>query len=534
MSGTPFRLLDLPVEVVNEFCRSLTPATRPPYLIFKDYDDARETIKDLVNLSRTCKVLYFLSSIHLRNYQGQHPFHDGMLPYAHGIIRNAELAARETSFRFLPTNIIGPVQEGDAEILDATASQLGLLPPSRHLQVYNNHASAHWARPDFAYILMDKLPNLASVTMYSYDGATTRMPTSRERHLSLPNLKHARLIGFDPMASGIIRHGIYSHNLQLFSKLFSAASNIETIELERLIVGLDTLNEMEPRLRSISITASTIACRNKQPDIGPHVETFIYKDGSYDQNVKYQGLSSCKMWAHGIVEAVRKRFHSLKTLEIDVPTPLARDVKDSRRNLTMRFIDTLRVLPRLKNITLSQPALWDQFARRPERYCFKERLVALLPDAAESFTLYDVSSQSLPCILHLASYVKDDMGLPNLKTVRFRPAPSLARELRHATGHEGDRDLPFHDETHRPCLLHASFLSQHRMIVRFFARAGVDVQFPLEILPLRTDCPELLERHDGKQHWCADCHFDTLGCLERPRYEADCLASRANLRSAEM
>ncbi|KAF3068294.1 hypothetical protein GL218_08327 [Daldinia childiae] len=190
-------------------------------------------------------------------------------------------------------------------------------------------------------------------------------------------------------------------------------------------------------------------------------------------------------------------------------------------DLVHNFVNDLKGFPNLRNVTLTQQTLWEPWFNacpgfeNERSFCDEMRLINMLPPSIESFALYDVTPDFLPCLFELALHVASGLGFQNLKEVTLRPSPNFIRQLKHARCHQDDPHLQFFDEHDRSCRLDQTLLPRWGAIGMMFKSSGVRVDAALEVHPLDTEDPEPLQRQRELQHWCDKCHFDSSVCVHR-------------------
>ncbi|KAI1266308.1 hypothetical protein F5Y18DRAFT_435241 [Xylariaceae sp. FL1019] len=130
-------LLDLPVELVRDIYAALLPDTSR-VRIYEDINESNSRVQGLARMSRTCKTLHIVAApflTQLRMYD-QPALELNFIRYLRDIWSDRRLAARERFFRADFVDLIGPIQDGDFELLDKVARSLNVQQlPSQWLRV---------------------------------------------------------------------------------------------------------------------------------------------------------------------------------------------------------------------------------------------------------------------------------------------------------------------------------------------------------------------------------------------------------------
>ncbi|KAI2463550.1 hypothetical protein F4781DRAFT_437313 [Annulohypoxylon bovei var. microspora] len=489
MPEKQFRLLDLPAEAVLEICDAFLPGN-PPYRTFRDCDEAIKGLPDLARLARTCKSLAYVVNIIFRKFKGHSP----ML------------------FDFIQSR--PPTQEG---------------------------YKFHERRSHLAYLLLNNPPNVTSISLYSNSFRfIQKLQRARPWPLRLRSLKQARFIGF-PV-----------NDLAFFERYINAAPNLEVLELkdmERCGRPLPL-----PNVRSVSLIGGPMEVKgmdNLLDSLQMQLESFTYITSLYDVYLGKKFITrGTEMLPNDLVKSLESSNVStdLQTLKLDLRErgDFSRKVTLSnfdryrfqRQNPLSDFIETLKCFPSLRHITLTQQCLWEPYYnwcsgfKKDTTLIRPSRLVSLLPDSVESFTLVDVTVELFPAIIGLAEAVHTKKLFPDLKQVLLHPHPDLIRQHAHAKAHADDPNLPDRTSEDTCCVVDSHIEPQREMILRLLKEAEVDAGFPLQVYPIHTESKEDLERQRRLGHWCQECHFygSTLvavkGC-ERGRMEAEkgCVAA---------
>ncbi|KAI1452072.1 hypothetical protein F4805DRAFT_463139 [Annulohypoxylon moriforme] len=540
-SGGTFRLLDLPAEIVLAICNVSIPGNGP-FITFTDHEELVRGFGDLARLARTCKALAQIVRLFFRDRKGQEKF-IGIFPYARNILQNPELARRETTLRAVSSNMYGLIGEGDLEIFAAASRAQGTSSTSinHHLRNYVRDGDfqkfSPWnlyvVRSRVTHILLANLPNLTSITVdcgiWFREQQQTLRPMSRPvlRSLDLPFVKRARFIGLRFQDR---YYYITNSNLSAsFHEYIDAAPNLEVLELEGMKTCSNGLNL--PNVRSISITNSCMKATCMEALLNSHglcLENFTYITGLYDNYVRKQVVKRGEeIFPGDLIKSLMNstaRTH-LKTLKLDFRergdySKRFTSIKNldwwyqfHDHNATTHFITTLSDFWSLRHVTLTQQCLWewyynwatgfkaDMTPRSPSR------LIDLLPESIETFTLVDTTLEFFPAIITLAAVVNSKQRFPNLKRVHLRPHPDLIRQHAHAKAHADDPSLPMGISDDMQCIINSQIEPQRALMVRLFQYVGVEVDFPMEVYPISTDDRKDLERQRHLGHWCRKCHF---------------------------
>ncbi|KAI1653301.1 hypothetical protein F4813DRAFT_400222 [Daldinia decipiens] len=535
MAEAPFRLLYLPVELVSNICAYFLPDTLPPYRTFRDYDAARKSVTDLVNLTLVCKSLSIIAAPVLARCKG-HPFQEGIIPYIYTILRNPDVASHETTFRLRPSDHNGLLQSRHIRAFDARARALVVLPPSSYssdlIQQQNvdarDNSRIHEGRTNLMYLLLASLPNLSSYSIYGTLEPLfpINAPVSR-----FNALKHIRVVGYSDIPSSLDmghfkRYTQYSRNVEVFEFVNMAMCN-RSIHLDSARI-----------IRLLSCRISSQSLRNAVRNCSSNLKTFVFRSGYYSIYLQ-QGVHPEDDWMKRRSDAspwdilsnlmMSPSRGSLETLEIDMrehfcartwgiqayPAP-------PETLLVYNFIRALKCFSRnLRNITLTQQTIWELWFdaypgfNNEGIFCDEMRLIEMLPPSIESFALYDVTPNFLQCVSKFAQHVGSGAGLQNLKKFTLRPSPNFARQLTHARSHQDHPDLQFFDEHDAFCCVDETLLAHWGQIMLMLKSSGVEVDCVPEAYPLDTEDQEALRRQRELQHWCDKCHFDSSVCVEQ-------------------
>ena len=130
------RILELPTEVLWQVCGALVPTLLPgEFRIFREQQDAKSAIADMHNLALSCRRMFSIATqVRQESYPVDKipPFQLVMIPYALRILRDAELASREVSFRYNARDDLCGVGENinDYKMLYQAAERLNIQEPS--------------------------------------------------------------------------------------------------------------------------------------------------------------------------------------------------------------------------------------------------------------------------------------------------------------------------------------------------------------------------------------------------------------------
>ncbi|XXG96167.1 hypothetical protein Hte_002446 [Hypoxylon texense] len=524
MADKQLSLLGLPVDVVNEICRSLLPDILPPdYCTFHDSDEGRKAFKDLLNLASTCKDLYVVVSPFFQKYMDQIHFQPGIVDYIRTILTNPEAAQRETRFEMEPwdKNLIGSIQESDCRLIDGFLGHwTGMLRMATVLEIqadeeaHGYFSEIHWARKNLAAVAVCNIPTIKSISVYG----AGRDDHWMMRRLNLPSLTHARLSCFDEV--GVCRDG----NIEMFLHYIIPTDNItpslEVLETEGMSFCSYPYLQL-PRLRSVTLNLTSLNWIDIQNLIGGsnNVREFVYRSARYDtylSDLPNEGTGSGSYSADVLV-ALRytRSLYTIETLELDFREEgkLLGTLIRCGPCRPSEFIETLAPAKSLKNLRITQQTLWnhaydfyrDHYGDDSQEPDLRSprRLIDLLPDSIESFQLSDVTLEFLPSLIALAKHIGDGKGLSKLKKVHLRLNPRFVRQLKHALAHEQDASLPL---DMKPCVVDGILLKQSRETQEAFEKAGIEIEFPIDVLPLHTDVLYDLRRQQNLCHWCLDCH----------------------------
>ncbi|KAI1211212.1 uncharacterized protein F4807DRAFT_458784 [Annulohypoxylon truncatum] len=530
-----FRLLDLPTEVVLELCDTFLPGNGP-YLTFKDHEEAVEGFSDLARLACTCKALSRIVRSFFHNRREHRQF-IGIIPYTRNILQSPELALRETTFRMVPSQTIGSLEVDDIELFEIVSRALeghslgiSFLSLMLNRNIENlNLPIFYGKRGDLACLLLLNLPNLTSMSIDCFP----EYPFSLLQHnpLKLHSLKRARFIGVR-IRPGEYSNGVNIHDLRDY---YDAAPNLEVLEFERMEAC-----RLETRLRHVH-SLSLIDCYLGVDDVdrllgnrdGMPIERFTYITGLHGNYLRKKAAAQGQeMLPNNLVKSLKhsNSRNRLETLKVDLRergdfSTSLEAVKTldwwyhfHEHDAVSHFMTTLKFFPSLRHVTLTQQCLWEPYYNWADGFekdtslRNPTRLIHLLPETIESFTLVDVTVEFIPAIISLAAVVNSKLRFPNLNRVGLRPHPDLIRQHSHAKAHADDPSLPRGISNDMRCIVD-SYLEPYRaMIIRLFQYAGVEVEFPLEVYPIHTRDEKDLERQRRLGHWCRECHFhgDTL------------------------
>ncbi|KAI1772234.1 hypothetical protein F4818DRAFT_426761 [Hypoxylon cercidicola] len=365
---------------------------------------------------------------------------------------------------------------------------------------------------------MANIPNLTSISVYSVYGYNLRQRAT----LSLSHLTHAKLTNPDKYWVKL------SSDISRFSHYINPASrSLEVLEIEGTYYCTETF--VLPQLRSITFNSAGQLWVDDmiKPLLGSSdkLQEFVYRSARYmdylgrkDEDRFYDYHSYRPI---DILRALREigSHNTIQTLELDL-----RDEGNKREGNPWYFIETsLAYWKTLKNLRITQQTLWspasDCHRKRWGEYELEanslRRLTDILPDSIEFFQLSDITAEFLPSIVILAMHVEGRKGFPKLKKVHLHPSPQLVRQLKHAVAHENDANLMHEECKDSSCVLVSKILNCYRDAEDIFEKAGVEIKFPLEVLPLHTRNSEILQRQQDLCHWCPECHLDGTSCLAR-------------------
>ncbi|KAI6084014.1 hypothetical protein F4821DRAFT_280417 [Hypoxylon rubiginosum] len=480
-------LHNMPSLVVEEICLALLPKYRPPYKTFADRDEAKKAFEDIHNLALTCRALDYIPLYHvpstiLRRYRGQHHML-GFLDYVNGILTDPEAEPRETMFDMSVWNVNDSWARNTLRL-----STLG-----RELLVED---------------AIERMPQLKSITIY----------TTGDRAPTLPRLTQAK----------IILLGDYK-KMGWSAKYVSNAPNLEVLEIEG---GQSDCVPclLPPKIRSITLSSTWLIHYSLRNFLGVRNELreFVYRSARYKS---YLGLEDNLLTNRFIPNVLllsdilsvliqAGSLRKIETLEVDI-----RRVYEEERDVrqlcnSFHFVNLWMKQMPLKTLRLTQQLLWiatcdhlpalENGRTLPSRN--PDKLINFIPECIEYFQLADVAGEFLPCILHLADHIRARKGFANLIKVHLRPSPLLVRKLLHGLGHESDANLMYGESEETSCEACVDLIEQRRVIVERFEEAGVEIEFPIEVLPLHTNDRVALQRQLDLCHWCPECHMDDSGC----------------------
>ncbi|KAI1473188.1 uncharacterized protein F4812DRAFT_455002 [Daldinia caldariorum] len=545
MASTSSQLLDLSADVVYvNICGLLLPKRFPPYKTFRDYLDACESARDLMNLGLTCKSLYSLVAPLLARCKG-HPYDTGFMSYVYNMITDPDLAARETTFKLGPSDINGLVQDVHLDAVERRARDLAIALPSwfrsdlqrERISPLQDTATRHDSRAQLTFILLMTLPNLTSLTTYA------TWPPSIPRTLplpSFPSLRHLKLVGYDNISHNNISA---STDIVQFRHTISFAPNLNVFETVNMTCCTESLHL--PKADTIRMLSCRLMRRgwingmiNVLRHCSPLLKTFIYRSGHYDiylqravPGVNDRGRRIGDISPQNVVDALVKTRMSafIETLEIDmrewfINDPDTEYVHNLHAHRSYKFIGYLSRFTSLRTLTLTQQTLWenwyDNYPALEGCKSFNDpmRLVELLPTFLETFALYDVTASFLGCIMKLVEHVGPFKTFPNLKKLILRPSPGLVREFAHVRGHRDGPPPPCSNGEPDSCGVDREILSRWAQLITAFEMKGVVVDSEPEAHPLDTEDKDALRRQRELQHWCEECHYDSAVCVKRTKW----------------
>ncbi|KAI0851154.1 hypothetical protein F5Y00DRAFT_267849 [Daldinia vernicosa] len=479
-------------------------------LTFRDYDAARRSAKDLINLSQVCKSLNLIVARLLAKYK-VHPLEAGLIPYIYTILQNPDLASCETTFRLRLSDYNGLLETHHLHAFDARALSLRILPPSSYRtdlvpRQGNNvmvNARMHDGRTHLMYLLLASLPNLESFSIYNT--CDTHFPLNAR----FPTVKHIRVVGYSDVFSSL--------DICHFRRHLVCLSNLEVFEAVNMVMcrGYIRLDRVHT-IRLLSCRISTNGLDTAVKFCSPNLKTFVYRSGYHNlylqRNVQSEENNGSRKWDASpwdiVATLVSSRARgSLETLEIDIREHFCHrtwgiHTHSPLANLDMlyNFINQLKCFPALRSIILTQQTLWEPWIDEIAGYngqgslCGEMRLIDVLPPSLESFALYDVTAKFLPCIVSFAQFVSRGMGFHNLKEFTLRPSPNFIRHLIHARSHQDNPELRFFDEHGTFCRVNPELLSCWGWIIVVLKDRGVRVDCVPEVHPLDTEDQEVLRR----------------------------------------
>ncbi|KAI1410697.1 hypothetical protein F5Y13DRAFT_192027 [Hypoxylon sp. FL1857] len=552
MAEAPFPLLELPTEIVLKICEVLLPKAIKPYKTFREHKEAQEHFSDMANLARSCKGLRNAATELLRKHRMHNPMEEGILGYAHRIIQNWHLARRETIFKMSPFDNTGSLDEDDLLTLDEIADDLEFeVKPSDYKDDLVQEGRPemgtplfHHARARIAYLIVSRLPNLTSLTLYSTAAHRFDVEENFVSRISLPALKHAKFVGFRSRHFWDWNEVQFNHTHEDFElsptvdcfsfvEYIRAAPNLEELEFEHM----DTCTRYLclTGVRSLRFNNCRFRTRHLFRSLGqvPELKSFTYRTGFYNNYLQQDDYDDYYEPEHTVTpsdvwqtlklcDGVACRLH---TLEIDIREtgPMSRRDSTYVRHREQVFLKDLSRFYRLRTLSLTQQTLWEKwFDRSHNRKKIqtvrgKSRLIETLPRGIKSFSLSDITIEFFPCLLCFAAYLRSrKRSFRRLKEVHLRPSPDLVRQLKHAKAHQ---DGEFPDYFDASCGEVEHILDKRAKILEDFKEAGVKADFPFDSYPLFTDNKEDLQRQQDMQHWCHRCHTNDMGCLERKKNE---------------
>ncbi|KAI1641877.1 uncharacterized protein F4817DRAFT_363524 [Daldinia loculata] len=537
MAEAPCRLLDLPSELVHKICAHFLPDILPPYRTFRDYDAARRSVTDLVNLTLVCKSFNNVAAPLLARYN-RHPLEAGIIPYIYTILQNPDIASHERTFRLRPSDHNGLLERRHVQAFDARALSLGVVLPTFYSTDLvqqpgtdaRHNSIIHEGRANLMYLLLASLPNLSSYSIYS-----TCQPLFPVNGLVVMfnTVEQIRVVGYSDIPSsldmGIFRrYTRYSRNVEVFESVNMAMCN-RTIYLYQV----HTIRLLSCRISGDSLVNVLRHCSS-------NLKTFVFRSGYYSIYLQ-QGAqpgddqrkrrSDASPWDIAAILMLSPARESLETLEIDMREHFCVKAGDiharppnPETDLLYNFIKGLKCFSALRNLTLTQQTLWELWFNacpgfdKEGSFCDDMRLIDLLPSSIESFALYDVTPNFLRCISTFAEHVGSRMGFRNLKKFTMRPSPNFVRQLTHARIHQDDPELRFFDEYNRFCRVDETLLPRWGRIMLMLKNRGVRVDCVPEVHPLDTEDQQALQRQRELQHWCEKCHFDFSVCVKREKW----------------
>ncbi|KAI1440470.1 hypothetical protein F5Y02DRAFT_432158 [Annulohypoxylon stygium] len=541
MQIAKFPLLQLSPCLVRQLCEAFLPV-EGPFLTIRDHEDAEDGFEALACLARTCKALHCLVTPFLNEKRPfKQPFM-GIIPYARTILLDEQIAQRERQFTMTPSQTFGTLEPGDAGLLFSRWQSLNLTRPNfvNDIQYYVFHRGFkkstrprfYRIRCDITLLLLSNIPNITSATI---DCVHPPLPAQVTTSLVLNSLKGLTLISVKNHFGTTTQH-MNGLDLANYDPYFHAASNLETLEIRDMESCSHTLSNLL-RLSSIifvNCTMGTAAMAGVLGSPGLRLRYFVYLTGYYDHYLqKMLPARGQEMYPNDLVNPLKggNTRDRLTTFVVDLRE--RGDLSKIKRsghlwyqamdhNAGSHFITSLKDFSVLRQVVITQQCLWEPYynlvtgfkkdmtPRRPER------LIDLLPESVELFTLGDVTLEFMSAILSLASVVNSKERFTHLKQVNLYPHPNFIRQIIHAKAHVDDPDLPTSNSRNAKCIIHSELSAQRETILELFRLAGVEAKFPMEVYPLPTDDEGDLERQRHFGHWCHKCHFhgDTLAIVQ--------------------
>ncbi|KAI0120836.1 hypothetical protein F4776DRAFT_672613 [Hypoxylon sp. NC0597] len=547
-AAAPCRLLRLSDELILMVFSFLLPNATKTCRTFRQYEHGKEFLPDLANLAHTCKKLNGIATEYLAKYRKHNPMEEGVFSYMRHLMENDNLARRETIFKLYPSDQNGSLVHGDFERFDKIANELRCMPPSTYpdnfIHAAMDETLFHRRRAALAFLFISQLSNLTSITLHT--PATYMLfrgygRYGRPKRFQLPALNHAKFIGFCSSSCWNWddvhldrpfrrRNILPSADIYSFEEYFKAAPNLRRLEFE----NVEGCNQpvSASRLHSLDLNACRLSNYHMDRFLDfqqatQSLQSFAYRTKSYNNYLQREDVEYwwAELSGHKIVDFIQKNSfgqgQELQTLEIDIRERGC----TSRRGNSKRayapsppFLTNLCQFNRLHTVRLTQQTLWEQwfdvFRARPEIEQVRGalRLVHLLPLPLETFSLWDITVEFLPCILSLAEASGSRNRFRHLKSVHLRPSPDFARQLKHAKAH---RDDPLLEKRDGCCDVDERALDEVRRILCVFEQESIEADFPFETHPLYTSNKEDLRRQRDLEHWCLECHVEKMGCLEK-------------------
>ncbi|OTA94171.1 hypothetical protein M434DRAFT_30183 [Hypoxylon sp. CO27-5] len=573
MVVAPCRLLGLVDEMILNIFGFLLPNATEPYKTFGEYEIGKEFLPDLASLAHTCKKLNGLATEWLIKYRMHNPMEKGIFSYMRPLMENTDLASRETIFKMYPFDESGSLEEGDLERFDRIADRLGLVRPSTYPDGFIGQRKAameeplfHHRRAQLAFLFVSQLPNLTSMTLYATATSGLFISSTALNRLSLPALRHAKFVGFcsrnlwnwDDTSLDFpiyIRDTLPSVNIHSFEEYFHAAPNLRVLELENMEGCTQPISPRQ--ILSLHLNGCRLAShhmRNVLWESSKHLQSFAYRTSSYNnylqrEDVHHHWREVCPQRILDFIKYLKwEELVKLQTLEIDIRergSISRRENTDSASMGATVFIKELRKLRYLRTLRLTQQTLWEPWfsmsprtAEEIEAVRGVRRLTDLIPYRLQTFSLWDITIEFLPCILHLAEATRSHDETLWLKRIHLRPSPDFARQLKHAKAHLDD---PILEKHHESCYAAERALNEIQRILWVFKQSSVEADFPFESHPLHTDNEADLRRQRDLEHWCLKCHFEKVGCLEKTEpskkrgcpVEEGCLEKKKNKKDMD-
>ncbi|KAI0382268.1 hypothetical protein F5Y04DRAFT_288026 [Hypomontagnella monticulosa] len=543
-----FPLLHLPIEQVLALCRNLFPDGNPmpPFNTFYDYENAKQGIQDLANLTKSCRALHILLSPILQRYRNCGPFHAGVIPYLRRIHMNPGLAGREPCFAINSIFETRKLEEGDLTILQTNQAVADPVPFGPGPSILKDFIFAQrWSIVTDAII--SRLPNISSITL--------RAPTTPNGFhagqgsnfaIHIDSLRHLKIAGFVDRSKFPIVDLSLSIQDNLF-RLLSESPNLETLEVEFIRMPHNHPADRRFPIHSLHLRGCHLGLADLEYFDSGRLEEFIFHSPFYETYLAlkcryyyrdYKHFTG-ELTAYHIVEYLSQSDSraSLQTLEI-----CTRELMQGGGHGTVMwqcavrravpitqygfFCTQMKCFTSLRSLAISQHAIWEDWhsqihawegrghapgkktGRSKEVRNPRTMLVSLLPLSVESFTLYDATAEFFPNLVTLGHNIKAKGDLPNLKGVHLYPKPDLCRRLTHARAHQGDKGLANHDCYSRPCKVDTKLPDIQVKMMQSLEEAGLEATFSMEAYPIFTDSEEDLQRQNSLGHWCAGCHYD--------------------------